>query len=159
MTALIVVAASSRGGRRIREVAVAATFGITQVFASRYVGNVSGFGAIYIIRRERARAPRMGDHARDHRGRADGHRAPHARAAQAVAAAGLQDRAVVQAVSDIAAATGVQVVAEGVETEAQREILLSINPDFLAQGWLFAKALPVEDFEAWVLEQQRLAVA
>jgi diguanylate cyclase (GGDEF)-like protein len=68
------------------------------------------------------------------------------------------DRAVVQAVSDIAAATGVQVVAEGVETEAQREILLSINPDFLAQGWLFAKALPVEEFEAWVLEQQRLAV-
>ena len=52
-----------------------------------------------------------------------------------------------------------QVVAEGVETEAQREVLLSINPDFLAQGWLFAKALPVEDFEAWVLEQQRLAVA
>ena len=83
----------------------------------------------------------------------------HRRAAQAVAAEGLQDRAVVQAVSDIAAATGVQVVAEGVETEAQREILLSINPDFLAQGWLFAKALPVEDFEAWVLEQQRLAVA
>jgi EAL domain-containing protein (putative c-di-GMP-specific phosphodiesterase class I) len=63
------------------------------------------------------------------------------------------DRAVVQAVSDIAAASGLTVVAEGVETEAQREILLSINPEFLGQGWLFSKPLPVGDFEAWVHER------
>jgi EAL domain-containing protein (putative c-di-GMP-specific phosphodiesterase class I) len=68
------------------------------------------------------------------------------------------DRAVVQAVSDIAAASGLRAVAEGVETEAQREILLSINPDFLAQGWLFSKPLPVDAFEDWVLDRQRLAV-
>jgi EAL domain-containing protein (putative c-di-GMP-specific phosphodiesterase class I) len=61
------------------------------------------------------------------------------------------DRAVVQAVSDIAAASGLRAVAEGVETEAQREILLSINPDF-------SKPLPVDAFEDWVLDRQRLAV-
>ena len=53
------------------------------------------------------------------------------------------DRAVVKAVSDIAEATGLSIVAEGVENEVQREMLLSIQPDVLAQGWLFAKAMPV----------------
>jgi diguanylate cyclase (GGDEF)-like protein len=46
---LLAVASSPRAGRRLREIAVAATFGSTQVFLSRYVGNVSGFGAIFII--------------------------------------------------------------------------------------------------------------
>src|SRR3954453_3259773 len=41
------------------------------------------------------------------------------------------DRAVVQAVSDIAAATGLGLVAEGVETEAQRQVLMSIDPQML----------------------------
>ena len=50
------------------------------------------------------------------------------------------DRAVVKAVYDIAAASGLNVVAEGVETELQRTILHSINPASLGQGWLFAKA-------------------
>jgi sensor c-di-GMP phosphodiesterase-like protein len=65
------------------------------------------------------------------------------------------DRAVVQAVIDIASASGLKVVAEGVETEEQRELLLSLKPDILAQGWLYAKALPAEEFEAWVLGQKQ----
>ncbi len=63
------------------------------------------------------------------------------------------DRAVVQAIADIASASGVKVVAEGVETEEQRQILLAIKPDILAQGWLYAKAMSVTDFEAWVLDR------
>lgn len=60
------------------------------------------------------------------------------------------DRAIVQAVVDIASASGLKVVAEGVETEEQRAVLLEIHPDLLAQGWLFAKAMPVSEFEGWV---------
>ena len=68
------------------------------------------------------------------------------------------DRAVVQAVVDIASASGLKVVAEGVETPAQRELLLAIKPDLLAQGWLYAKAMPVAEFEAWVLDRKQAAV-
>jgi diguanylate cyclase (GGDEF)-like protein len=68
------------------------------------------------------------------------------------------DRAVVEAVADIASVSGLQVVAEGVETEEQRDTLLSIKPDMLAQGWLYAKAMPVGEFEAWVLDHRRAAV-
>jgi diguanylate cyclase len=68
------------------------------------------------------------------------------------------DRAVVQAVADIASATGLTVVAEGVETEGQREMLLGIKPDILAQGWLYAKAMPVADFEAWALARKPAVV-
>ena len=60
------------------------------------------------------------------------------------------NRAVVQAVADIASASGLRVIAEGVETPAQRDMLLAIKPDILAQGWLYAKALPLPEFEAWV---------
>jgi diguanylate cyclase (GGDEF)-like protein len=69
------------------------------------------------------------------------------------------DRAVVQAVADIASASGLGVVAEGVETEQQRMMLLAIRPDILAQGWLYAKAMPVDEFEAWVDAHKRAAVA
>ncbi|MGH2836703.1 MAG: EAL domain-containing protein, partial [Solirubrobacteraceae bacterium] len=68
------------------------------------------------------------------------------------------DRAVVEAVADIASVSGLQVIAEGVETEAQREALLEIKPDMLAQGWLYAKAMPVAEFEAWVLDRRTAAV-
>jgi diguanylate cyclase len=69
------------------------------------------------------------------------------------------DRAVVQAVADIASASGLNVVAEGVETAEQRENLLAIKPDIIAQGWLYAKAMPASEFEAWVLDRKRAAVA
>lgn len=68
------------------------------------------------------------------------------------------DLAVIQAVADIASASGLTVVAEGVETEEQRERLLAIKPDILAQGWLYAKAMPIPEFEQWVLERKRALV-
>lgn len=69
------------------------------------------------------------------------------------------DRAVVQAVADIASVSGLTVIAEGVETPEQREMLLEIKPDMLAQGWLYAKAMPPAEFEAWVIDRKRAAVA
>lgn len=49
---------------------------------------------------------------------------------------------------------GLQVVAEGVETEQQRDILKSIGCDY-AQGYLFAPALPGPAFEAMLAQQGR----
>jgi diguanylate cyclase (GGDEF)-like protein len=69
------------------------------------------------------------------------------------------DRAVVKAVADIARAAGLSAVAEGIEEPFQRSALLSIKPDMLGQGWLFAKALPVDQFEAWVLERRPTALS
>jgi diguanylate cyclase (GGDEF)-like protein len=69
------------------------------------------------------------------------------------------DHAVVEAVADIASVTGLKVIAEGVETPEQREMLLVIKQDILAQGWLYAPALPVPEFEAWVLDGKRAAVS
>ncbi len=69
------------------------------------------------------------------------------------------DRAVVEAVADIASVSGLKVIAEGVETAEQRDMLLAIKPDMLAQGWLYAKAMPPAEFEAWVLDRKRAIVA
>ena len=69
------------------------------------------------------------------------------------------DRAIVEAVADIASVSGLKVIAEGVETAEQRDMLLAIKPDMLAQGWLYAKAMPPQQFEAWVLDRKRATVA
>lgn len=47
---------------------------------------------------------------------------------------------------------GIEVVAEGVETEEQREILAELNCDML-QGWLFGKAEPIEKASLLLLER------
>jgi EAL domain-containing protein (putative c-di-GMP-specific phosphodiesterase class I) len=49
----------------------------------------------------------------------------------------------------MAHALGMKVIAEGVETAQQRDLLLEAGCDY-GQGYLFAKPMPAADFETFV---------
>jgi EAL domain-containing protein (putative c-di-GMP-specific phosphodiesterase class I) len=57
-------------------------------------------------------------------------------------------KAIVNAVIQLAHALGLVVVAEGVETAGQRDILLLLDCDEL-QGYFFARPMPAERLMAW----------
>ena len=67
-------------------------------------------------------------------------------------------RAVVQAVVHLAHALDLRVVAEGVETAAQRDVLLDMGCDEL-QGYFFAKPMSAERLLLWMQEQKSEATA
>lgn len=54
-----------------------------------------------------------------------------------------EDQVIVQGVIDLAHALGMQVIAEGVETTAQRDLLIEMGCD-LVQGYLFGYPMPAE---------------
>ena len=57
-----------------------------------------------------------------------------------------RDQKVLQHIITLAEDLSMKVLAEGVETETQKEFLQSIQCD-LAQGYLFDRPLPLEEFE------------
>jgi diguanylate cyclase (GGDEF)-like protein len=59
------------------------------------------------------------------------------------------DLAIVTAIISMARALGLRVVAEGVETEAQRQQLAALGCDF-GQGYLFSRPVPAEAFGEWL---------
>jgi EAL domain-containing protein (putative c-di-GMP-specific phosphodiesterase class I) len=59
----------------------------------------------------------------------------------------LADRAIVEAIVVMAHRLGLEVVAEGVETEAQAALLRAVGCDY-AQGWLFGRPQALADLEA-----------
>ncbi len=59
-----------------------------------------------------------------------------------------EDLAVVTSVVQLARALGLETVAEGVESEAQRAVLAAMGCD-AAQGFLWSPALPLDDLLAW----------
>jgi EAL domain-containing protein (putative c-di-GMP-specific phosphodiesterase class I) len=65
-----------------------------------------------------------------------------------------QDRAIVKTIVDLADNLQLATVAEGVETTEQAEVLRSYGVDEL-QGYLFARPLPVADFEVWLEQHYR----
>jgi diguanylate cyclase (GGDEF)-like protein/PAS domain S-box-containing protein len=69
---------------------------------------------------------------------------------------GSRDFVLVEAIIVMAHKLGLKIVAEGVETEAQRDLLKSIGCDY-AQGFLYSRPLPAADFASWVEARQRAA--
>lgn len=66
---------------------------------------------------------------------------------------------VVSTIIDLARDLGMQPLAEGVETEMQRTQLLTLGCE-AAQGYLYAKPMPVDEFIAWYRRQEaRVAAA
>jgi diguanylate cyclase (GGDEF)-like protein len=63
------------------------------------------------------------------------------------------DAVIVQTIIGMANTLGLEVIAEGVETEAQRDFLAA-HGCYLCQGYLFAKPLPVVEFEAMLLQHE-----
>ncbi|NTV11701.1 MAG: EAL domain-containing protein, partial [Zoogloea sp.] len=59
------------------------------------------------------------------------------------------DRAIAEAIILMAHKLGIKVIAEGVESAEQRDILLAAGCDY-AQGYFFAKPMPAADFEAFM---------
>ncbi|MGH6611633.1 MAG: EAL domain-containing protein, partial [Burkholderiaceae bacterium] len=62
-------------------------------------------------------------------------------------------RAIVDAVVRLAHALGLKVVAEGVENEAQRDILLQLGCDEM-QGFLFAKPMSARALLLWAIDDR-----
>ncbi len=67
-------------------------------------------------------------------------------------APGSSDMALSEAIIVMAHKLGLKVIAEGVETEEQRDLLTEAGCDY-AQGYLFSRPLPPEEFEKLLLPQ------
>jgi diguanylate cyclase (GGDEF)-like protein/PAS domain S-box-containing protein len=67
------------------------------------------------------------------------------------------DRVIVNSVVAMAHSLGLRVVAEGVETEAQRLVLQELGCDEY-QGFLFSKALSPEEFAVWNFGKEKAAM-
>lgn len=65
------------------------------------------------------------------------------------------DEAIINAIIAVAHSLGLNVIAEGVETEQQRQLLLKKGCKSY-QGYLFGKPVPIEQFEALLPENESL---
>ncbi|QJC55567.1 putative cyclic di-GMP phosphodiesterase PdeC [Polaromonas vacuolata] len=67
---------------------------------------------------------------------------------------GSDDKALCEAIIVMAHKLGLKVIAEGVETEQQRDLLAGYGCDY-AQGWFYSKAIPAQEFEALLAAAKR----
>ena len=63
------------------------------------------------------------------------------------------DRAIVRSVTATAHELGLKVIAEGIESEQQKNLLIEAGCDF-DQGFLFSKAVPAQEFQRNFIRQQ-----
>ncbi|MBD3634363.1 MAG: EAL domain-containing protein, partial [Methylophaga sp.] len=66
------------------------------------------------------------------------------------------DRAIIEAITEMARRLGIQVIAEGVESENQRDILQQIGCHWL-QGYYFARPMAVSEFEQFIRDNSLIA--
>jgi len=65
---------------------------------------------------------------------------------------GTLESLIVGSIIELGHAAGCSVVAEGVETESERALIAGLGADVI-QGWLFARAMPVDEFDRWLAER------
>jgi EAL domain-containing protein (putative c-di-GMP-specific phosphodiesterase class I) len=65
--------------------------------------------------------------------------------------------AIVRSAIDMGHSLGLQVVAEGIETETAARRLAEMHCD-VAQGYLYAKPMPQAEFERWLTGRPRVPV-
>jgi EAL domain-containing protein (putative c-di-GMP-specific phosphodiesterase class I) len=65
-----------------------------------------------------------------------------------------QDMALCEAIIVMAHKLGIKVIAEGVETEVQRDLLSAAGCDF-GQGYHYSRPVPAEAFEVLLMNQQK----
>ncbi len=70
-------------------------------------------------------------------------------------AEGANDMALSEAIIVMAHKLGLQVIAEGVETTVQRDLLVAVGCDYV-QGYLFSRPMRPEEFESLLLSDTRL---
>ena len=68
-----------------------------------------------------------------------------------------EDRAIVRGVTEMAHALGLQVIAEGIEHESQRRILMDLGCE-LGQGFLWLHPVPIHELSGWSVPTPRPAV-
>ena len=61
------------------------------------------------------------------------------------------DATIVRAITNLGISLGMDVIAEGVETPAQRDFLISIHC-LAFQGYLYSRPLPEKDFEQFAVD-------
>jgi EAL domain-containing protein (putative c-di-GMP-specific phosphodiesterase class I) len=66
-------------------------------------------------------------------------------------APGSDDLVLCEAIINMAHKLGLKVIAEGVETDQQRVLLMLANCDY-AQGYFYSRPVPPEDFEAFIMQ-------
>ena len=64
-------------------------------------------------------------------------------------------RAMAAAILQVSSAIGARIVAEGIETEAEAAVLLELGYT-AAQGYLFGRPMPIEDFRARLIDVKRV---
>ena len=64
------------------------------------------------------------------------------------------DLVLCEAIISMAHKLGLKVIAEGVETTQQRDLLMLANCDY-AQGYLYSKPVPPEELEAWMKQRNQ----
>jgi diguanylate cyclase len=67
-----------------------------------------------------------------------------------------KDELIIAATTSLAADLGLRVVAEGVETREQMEILRQLGCDVM-QGFLFSRGLPLDEFVDWANKPRNFA--
>jgi sensor c-di-GMP phosphodiesterase-like protein len=58
--------------------------------------------------------------------------------------------AIVDQICKMAALLKVEVIVEGMETDAQADYMLALYPEAIGQGWLFGKAVPADELPSEV---------